>query len=565
MISNEEYSQLLDQHSSTQNSLTVNKIILGTILNITEQSVTVDIGHKSEGQIPKEEFVNSGSIDDIKIGSKIDVFIEKLEDREGNLRLSHEKAIKMKSWEKLQTIYDNQEKVKGFIVGKAKAGLYVKILGANAFLPLSQIDTKPVRDVSFLLKKEELFVILKMDYAKGNIVVSRKAILEEKQKTIKSELLEKSKGDSIVEGRVKTFTDYGAFIDLGGIDGLAHLSDLSWSRINHPSDILEIGKSYNFKILKVSGESDKISLGYKQLKNDPWTQIGDKITQGEIYDGKISHITDYGAFVQLIEKDLEGLVHSNDISWTKKNIHPSKILEVGFNIRVKILEIDTEKKRISLGIKQTEPNPWENINNEYKTGQIIDTEIKNITEFGIFAKLNDSIDGLVHKNDLSWTDSNGDRTLKKYQKGQVIQVKILEIDPSKEKISFGIKQLNDDPFEIFFKDKKKGEIVSATITKISNTGIDVEVASFIETVIRRKDLSKNKEDQNINRYSEGQKIDAKITSIDLINRKFSLSVRQMEIDEEQTLMEKYGSKSSGSVLGDILGKALDEDQDSEKE
>jgi small subunit ribosomal protein S1 len=318
MISNEEYSQLLDQHSSTQNSLTVNKIILGTILNITEQSVTVDIGHKSEGQIPKEEFVNSGSIDDIKIGSKIDVFIEKLEDREGNLRLSHEKAIKMKSWEKLQTIYDNQEKVKGFIVGKAKAGLYVKILGANAFLPLSQIDTKPVRDVSFLLKKEELFVILKMDYAKGNIVVSRKAILEEKQKTIKSELLEKSKGDSIVEGRVKTFTDYGAFIDLGGIDGLAHLSDLSWSRINHPSDILEIGKSYNFKILKVSGESDKISLGYKQLKNDPWTQIGDKITQGEIYDGKISHITDYGAFVQLIEKDLEGLVHSNDISWTKK-------------------------------------------------------------------------------------------------------------------------------------------------------------------------------------------------------------------------------------------------------
>jgi small subunit ribosomal protein S1 len=249
----------------------------------------------------------------------------------------------------------------------------------------------------------------------------------------------------------------------------------------------------------------------------------------------------------------------------KKNIHPSKILEVGFNIRVKILEIDTEKKRISLGIKQTEPNPWENINNEYKTGQIIDTEIKNITEFGIFAKLNDSIDGLVHKNDLSWTDSNGDRTLKKYQKGQVIQVKILEIDPSKEKISFGIKQLNDDPFEIFFKDKKKGEIVSATITKISNTGIDVEVASFIETVIRRKDLSKNKEDQNINRYSEGQKIDAKITSIDLINRKFSLSVRQMEIDEEQTLMEKYGSKSSGSVLGDILGKALDEDQDSEKE
>ena len=467
----------------------------------------------------------------------------------------------MKSWEKLQTIYDNQEKVKGFIVGKAKAGLYVKIMGANAFLPLSQIDTKPVRDVSHLIKKEELFVILKMDYAKGNIVVSRKAIMEEKQKNIKNELVEKSKGDSIVEGRVKTFTDYGAFIDLGGIDGLAHLSDLSWSRINHPSDILEIGKTYNFKILKVSEDSDKISLGYKQLKDDPWGQIADKVKAGEIYDGKISHITDYGAFVQLVEKDLEGLVHSNDISWTKKNVHPSKILEVGFNIRVKILDIDTEKKRISLGIKQTEPNPWENIEKEYKTGQVIDTEIKNITEFGIFARLDDNIDGLVHKNDLSWTDSNGDRTLKKYQKGQSIQVKILEIDAPKEKISFGIKQLADDPFSLFFADKKKGDIVSATITKISNTGIDVEVSDFIETTIRRKDLSKNKEDQNIGRYSEGQKIDAKITSVDMTNRKFSLSVRQLEIDEEQNLMEKYGSKSSGSVLGDILGKALDVEQD----
>ena len=565
MISNDEYGQLLEQHSSTQSSLAANKIISGTILNITDQAITVDIGHKSEGQIPKEEFVNSGSIDDIKIGGTIEVFIEKLEDREGNLRLSHEKAIKMKSWEKLQTIYDNQEKVKGFIVGKAKAGLYVKIMGANAFLPLSQIDTKPVRDVSHLIKKEELFVILKMDYAKGNIVVSRKAIMEEKQKNIKSELLEKSKGDSIVEGRVKTFTDYGAFIDLGGIDGLAHLSDLSWSRINHPSDILEIGKTYEFKILKVSGDSDKISLGYKQLKNDPWSQIADKVQSGEIYDGKISHITDYGAFVQLIEKDLEGLVHSNDISWTKKNVHPSKILEVGFNIRVKILDIDTEKKRISLGIKQTEPNPWENIEKNYTTGQIIDTEIKNITEFGIFAKLDDNIDGLVHKNDLSWTDSNGDRTLKKYQKGQAIQVKILEIEAAKEKISFGIKQLSDDPFSSFFGDKKKGDIVSATITKIYNTGIDVEVTNFIDTTIRRKDLSKNKEDQNIGRYSEGQKIDAKITSIDLTNRKFSLSVRQLEIDEEQNLMEKYGSKSSGSVLGDILGKALDGEQDPKDE
>ena len=565
MISNDEYSQLLDQHSSTQNSLTANKIISGTILNISDKAITVDIGHKSEGQIPREEFVTSGAIDDLKVGGSIEVFIEKLEDRDGNLRLSHEKAIKMKSWEKLQTIYDNQEKVKGFIVGKAKAGLYVKIMGANAFLPLSQIDTKPVRDVSYLIKKEELFLILKMDYAKGNIVVSRKAIMEEKQKNIKSELLEKSKGDSIVEGRVKTFTDYGAFIDLGGIDGLAHLSDLSWSRINHPSDILEIGKTYNFKILKVSGDSDKISLGYKQLKNDPWSKITDKIQLGEIYDGKISHITDYGAFVQLTEKDLEGLVHSNDISWTKKNVHPNKLLEVGFNIRVKILEIDTEKKRISLGIKQTEPNPWENINNEYSTGQTVDTEIKNITEFGIFAQVTDSIDGLVHKNDLSWTDSNGDRTLKKYQKGQTIQVKILEIDPSKEKISFGIKQLTDDPFSMFFSEKKKGDVVSATIMKMSNIGIEVEVASFIETTIRRKDLSKNKEDQNISRYSEGQKIDAKITSIDLTNRKFALSVRQMEIDEEQNLMEKYGSKSSGSVLGDILGKALDGDQDSKEE
>ena len=564
MISNEEYNKLLDQQLDSKNTIAANKIISGTILKISDQHITVDIGYKSEGQIPKEEFLNTGSSDDLKTGQVIEVFVEKLEDREGNIRISHEKAIKMKSWEKLQKVFDNKERIKGFIVGKAKAGLYVKIMGTNAFLPLSQIDVRPVRDVSHLIKTEETFEILKMDYSKGNIVVSRKTILEEKQKEIKKQLLEKSQNESVISGKVKTFTDYGAFVDLGGVDGLVHLSDISWSRIGHPSDVLEIGKKYDFKILKVSDDSDKISLGYKQLKDDPWDKIEQKIKQNEIYDGKITHITDYGAFVQLTEKDLEGLVHSNDISWTKKNIHPNKILEVGFNIRVKILEIDKDKKRISLGIKQTEPNPWENILNEYKKDQTIETEVKNITEFGIFAKLNDNIDGLVHKNDLSWTDSNGDRTLKKYQKGQSIQVKILEIDPEKEKISFGIKQLSEDPFQEYFKDKSKGDIVSATVTKINNNGIDVEVDNFIATTIRRKELSKNKEEQSLSRYNEGQKINAKISSIDHTNRKFALSIRQLEIDEEQSLLEKYGSKSSGSVLGDILGKALDEDKDSKE-
>ena len=564
MISNEEYNKLLDQQLDSKNTIAANKIISGTILKISDQHITVDIGYKSEGQIPKEEFLNTGSSDDLKTGQVIEVFVEKLEDREGNIRISHEKAIKMKSWEKLQKVFDNKERIKGFIVGKAKAGLYVKIMGTNAFLPLSQIDVRPVRDVSHLIKTEETFEILKMDYSKGNIVVSRKSILEEKQKEIKKQLLEKSQNESVISGKVKTFTDYGAFVDLGGVDGLVHLSDISWSRIGHPSDVLEIGKKYDFKILKVSDDSDKISLGYKQLKDDPWEKIEQKIKQNEIYDGKITHITDYGAFVQLTEKDLEGLVHSNDISWTKKNIHPNKILEVGFNIRVKILEIDKDKKRISLGIKQTEPNPWENILNEYKKDQTIETEVKNITEFGIFAKLNDNIDGLVHKNDLSWTDSNGDRTLKKYQKGKSIQVKILEIDPEKEKISFGIKQLSEDPFQEYFKDKSKGDIVSATVTKINNNGIDVEVDNFIATTIRRKELSKNKEEQSLSRYNEGQKINAKISSIDHTNRKFALSIRQLEIDEEQSLLEKYGSKSSGSVLGDILGKALDEDKGSKE-
>ena len=564
MISNEEYNKLLDQQLDSKNTIAANKIISGTVLKISDQHITVDIGYKSEGQIPKEEFLNTGTSDDLKTGQVIEVFVEKLEDREGNIRISHEKAIKMKSWEKLQKVFDNKERIKGFIVGKAKAGLYVKIMGTNAFLPLSQIDVRPVRDVSHLIKTEETFEILKMDYSKGNIVVSRKTILEEKQKEIKKQLLEKSQNESVISGKVKTFTDYGAFVDLGGVDGLVHLSDISWSRIGHPSDVLEIGKKYDFKILKVSDDSDKISLGYKQLKDDPWEKIEQKIKQNEIYDGKITHITDYGAFVQLTEKDLEGLVHSNDISWTKKNIHPNKILEVGFNIRVKILEIDKDKKRISLGIKQTEPNPWENILNEYKKDQTIETEVKNITEFGIFAKLNDNIDGLVHKNDLSWTDSNGDRTLKKYQKGQSIQVKILEIDPEKEKISFGIKQLSEDPFQEYFKDKSKGDIVSATVTKINNNGIDVEVDNFIATTIRRKELSKNKEEQSLSRYNEGQKINAKISSIDHTNRKFALSIRQLEIDEEQSLLEKYGSKSSGSVLGDILGKALDEDKGSKE-
>ena len=391
MISNDEYSKLLDQQFETKTNISANKIIPGTILKISEQHVVVDIGYKSEGQIPKEEFLNTGSVDDLKTGQTIEVFIEKLEDREGNIRLSHEKAIKMKSWEKLQKLYDNKERVKGFIVGKAKAGLYVKIMGTNAFLPLSQVDVRPVRDVSHLIKTEETFEFLKMDYSKGNIVVSRKAILEEKQKTIKNEIIEKSKSDSVVNGRVKTFTDYGAFVDMGGIDGLVHLSAISWSRIGQPSDVLEIGKKYDFKILKISDDSDKISLGYKQLKDDPWEKIESKISNNEIYDGKITHITDYGAFVQLIDKDLEGLVHSNDISWTKKNIHPNKILDIGFNIRVKVLEIDKEKKRISLGIKQTEPNPWETLLNEYKKDHVLETELTNITELRIYAKFNDKI------------------------------------------------------------------------------------------------------------------------------------------------------------------------------
>ena len=290
MISNDEYSKLLDQQFETKNTIAANKIISGTILKISDQHITVDIGYKSEGQIPKEEFLNTGSSDDLKTGQVIEVFVEKLEDREGNVKVSHEKAIKMKSWEKLQKLYDNKERVKGFIVGKAKAGLYVKIMGTNAFLPLSQIDVRPVRDVSHLIKTEETFEILKMDYSKGNIVVSRKAILEEKQKEIKNQILEKSQSNSVVTGKVKTFTDYGAFVDLGGIDGLVHLSDISWSRIGHPSDVLEVGKKYEFKILKVSDDSDKISLGYKQLKDDPWEKIEEKITLNEIYDGKITHI-----------------------------------------------------------------------------------------------------------------------------------------------------------------------------------------------------------------------------------------------------------------------------------
>ena len=335
MISNEEYSKLLDKQFENKNIISANKIISGTILRISDQHITVDIGYKSEGQIPKEEFLNTGSSDDLKTGQVIEVFVEKLEDREGNVKVSHEKAIKMKSWEKLQKLYDNKERVKGFIVGKAKAGLYVKIMGTNAFLPLSQIDVRPIRDVSHLIKTEETFEILKMDYSKGNIVVSRKAILEEKQKEIKNEILEKSKSNSVVTGKVKTFTDYGAFVDLGGIDGLVHLSDISWSRISHPSDVLEIGKKYEFKILKVSDDSDKISLGFKQLKSDPWEKIEEKITVDEIYDGKITHITDYGAFVQLTEKDLEGLVHSNDISWTKKIYIQTKSWKLDLTLRLK--------------------------------------------------------------------------------------------------------------------------------------------------------------------------------------------------------------------------------------
>ncbi len=545
----ENFADLLNEQFGDKGI--VGSVVKGTIINIGDDYVTVDVGLKSEGRIPLREF---GQNPELKIGDKVEVLVDRYEDKDGNIVLSREKARREEAWAELEAAMNAGQRVNGVIFGRVKGGFTVDLNGAIAFLPGSQIDIRPIRDITPLMGISQPFQILKMDRVRGNIVVSRRVVLEETRAEARAELIDTIKEGAVLDGIVKNITDYGAFIDLGGVDGLLHVTDISWKRINHPAEVLSVGQTVKVQVIKFNEDTQRISLGMKQLENDPWQSVAEKYKVGEVYTGKVTNITDYGAFVEL-EDGIEGLVHVSEMSWTRKNVHPGKIVSTSEEVQVKVLEVDPEKRRISLGIKQCTPNPWAAYVEEHPVGSIIEGKIKNITEFGLFVGLTDEIDGMIHLSDIAWGKS-GEEAVKDYTKGQEITAKIIDVDVEKERISLGIKQLDENSAALALENLKKGDVVKAVVVSSDDKGVNVEVEGIAAT-IKKADLSKDKAAQNPEDYQEGQVLEAKITSVDKKNGKLGVSVKALEIEEEKKALEEYtAANNSGSSLGDALGEAL---------
>ena len=531
-------------------------VIEGTVISIEKDMVIVDVGLKSEGRIPLREFSIGGATPELRPGDTVEVYLEKIENRHGEALLSREKALREEAWTKLEKACTKGERVEGIIFGRVKGGFTVDIQGAVAFLPGSQVDIRPIRDVGPLMHIPQPFQILKMDRKRGNIVVSRRAVLEESRVEQREQLLGKIAEGQTLDGIVKNITDYGAFIDMGGIDGLLHVTDISWRRIAHPSEVLHLGQTVRVMVTKFDTATKRVSLGMKQLETNPWEGADVKYPVSSKLKGKITNITDYGAFVEL-EPGIEGLVHVSEISWVKKNVHPSKLVSVSQEVNVVVLDIDASKHRISLGMKQCEENPWAIYASKVKAGDVIEGEIRNITDFGLFVGLEGDIDGLVHHSDLSWNEP-GEVAIKAYKKGDRIKTKILAIDIEKERISLGVKQLANDPFESELAKLQKGATVTCTVVEVRNDGILVKVTDNIQSFIKKNDLARERQEQRPERFAVGDRVDAKITSTDKDTRKIGVSIKALEADEHKKAIAEYGSESSGAVLGDILGAALDE-------
>ncbi len=548
-VSTEDFAALLDEYMGADKGLQ-GTVVKGTIVAVNDDFVTVDVGLKSEGRIALREF---GANADLKVGDKVDVFVDKYEDKDGQVVLSREKARREEAWAELEKSLEKGEHVIGTIFGRVKGGFTVDLNGAVAFLPGSQIDVRPIRDVAPLIGVAQPFQILKMDKLRGNIVVSRRSVLEESRSEQRSEIIKNLSEGQIVDGVVKNITDYGAFIDLGGVDGLLHVTDISWKRINHPSEALSVGQNVKVQIIKFNQDTQRISLGMKQLEVDPWEGVDAKYPVGTRLKGRVTNITDYGAFVEL-DQGIEGLVHVSEMSWTKKNIHPSKLVSTSQEVDVVVLDVDQSKRRISLGIKQCQENPWKVFADSHKVGDVIEGDIRNITEFGLFLGLNSEIDGMIHMSDLSW-DKPGEEAIKDYKKGQTIQAKILDIDVEKERVSLGVKQLTNDPFEGAASSIKKGDVVTAVVSGIEETGINVDV-NGMKGFIKKTDLAKERSEQKPDRFAVGEKVDAKVMTIDAKTHKLTLSIKAREVQEEKQALEEFGSTDSGASLGDILGAAL---------
>jgi len=551
--SKENFAALLDETMGAANSLE-GTVVKGRVISIENDAALIDVGLKSEGRVPLKEFTAGGAGPEINVGDTVEVFLERMEDKNGEASLSREKARREEAWTQLEKNFQANERVTGVIFGRVKGGFTVDLSGAVAFLPGSQVDIRPVRDIGPLLGSPQPFQILKMDRSRGNIVVSRRAVLEESRAEQRSELVASLKEGQILTGVVKNITDYGAFVDLGGVDGLLHVTDIAWRRINHPSEALNIGQTVKVQVIRFNPETQRISLGMKQLEADPWEGVDLKYPAGAKYKGRVTNITDYGAFVEL-EPGVEGLVHVSEMSWTKKNVHPGKIVSTSQEVEVMVLDVDPQKRRISLGLKQVMPNPWDAFIEEHPVGSTVEGEVRNITEFGLFIGLPGEIDGMVHLSDIDWTRP-GEEAVHDYRKGQIVKVKVLDVDVEKERISLGIKQLDADPFEEGMATVKKGAVVTATISAITENGIDVTVGDGIPGFIRKSELSRDRSEQRPDRFAVGERLDAKVTAIDRATRKLSLSVKAREVDEEKKAMAEFGSSDSGASLGDILGAAI---------
>jgi small subunit ribosomal protein S1 len=550
----ESFAALLEESLGVRQSFE-GSVVKGRIVAIDHDFAMIDVGLKSEGRIALREFAAPGQPSAVKVGDIVEVFVERMEDKNGEAQLSREKAKREESWQVLEQAHEKQERVTGVIFGRVKGGFTVDLNGAVAFLPGSQVDIRPVRDVGPLMGTPQPFQILKMDRTRGNIVVSRRAVLEESRAEARTELVSTLKEGQILQGVVKNITDYGAFVDLGGVDGLLHVTDIAWRRVNHPSEALQIGQTVKVQVIRFDADKQRISLGMKQLESDPWEGIAAKYPAGAKFTGRVTNITDYGAFVEL-EPGIEGLVHVSEMSWTKKNMHPGKIVSTSQEVNVVVLDVDSSKRRISLGIKQCMPNPWEGLSQQFPVGATLEGEIKNITEFGLFVGMTPEIDGMVHLSDLSWEEA-GEEAIKAFKKGDTVTVKVLEIDAEKERVGLGIKQLSgEDPREGEMDQLKKGAVVTCTVSAITDGGIEVTINGKITGFIRRAELSRERSEQRSDRFAVGEKVDAKIQTVDKAARKVNLSIKARETEEEKAAMAEFGSSDSGASLGDILGAAL---------
>ena len=549
----EDFASLLDETLGRDSGFD-GSVVTGRVLRLTDDFAIVDVGLKSEGRVALKEFATPGASVEVKPGDMIDLYVERYEDRDGAIVLSREKARREEAWTNLEKAFESQLRVNGTIYGRVKGGFTVDLGGAVAFLPGSQVDIRPVRDVGPLMGTPQPFQILKMDRARGNIVVSRRAVLEETRAEQRSELIQGLKEGMILDGVVKNITDYGAFVDLGGVDGLLHVTDIAWRRINHPSEALQIGQQVKVQVIRFNPETQRISLGMKQLEADPWEGVAAKYPPGAKYSGRVTNITDYGAFVEL-EPGVEGLVHVSEMSWTKKNVHPGKIVATSQEVEVMVLDVDSGKRRISLGLKQVQRNPWEQFVDEHPLGTEVEGEIRNITEFGLFIGLSADIDGMVHMSDLSW-DEAGEAAMAHFEKGQIVKAKVLDVDVEKERISLGIKQLRDDPAAGVLDNVHKGDVVTCIVTAVQANGIEVKIDDVLTGFIRRAELARDKSDQRPDRFAVGEKVDAKITAVDRATRKLSLTIKGKEMEEEKQAMADFGSSDSGASLGDILGAAI---------